>query len=65
MMTKLLKAGDVAERLAVSPATIRRWIFDGRIPTVRVGAAVRIREEDIQAMVRLGYTPVRRGVGGK
>ncbi len=65
MMTRLLKTVEVAQRLALSPATIRRWILDRRLPTVRVGAAVRIREEDLEALVRMGYTPVRRGVAGK
>ena len=65
MMTKLLKPGDVADRLAVAPATVRRWIFDGRLPTVRVGAAVRIREEDLEALVRMGYTPIQAKVRRK
>ena len=65
MGSRLLKTADVAERLAVSPATIRKWIFAGRLPTVHVGRAVRVREEDIEALVRMGYTPVRRGAAGK
>ena len=59
-MTKLLKAGEVAERLAVSPVTVRKWIFAGRLPTVRLGRAVRVKEEDIEALVRMGYKPVAR-----
>lgn len=60
-MTKLIKPTEVAERLAVSPATVRKWIFAGRLPTVRLGRAVRVREEDIETLIRIGYAPLRRG----
>jgi excisionase family DNA binding protein len=58
MQTKLLRPGEVAQRLAVSPLTIRKWIHLGQLPVVRLGRAVRIREEDIEAMIRLGYEPI-------
>lgn len=63
-MTKLLKPLEVAERLSVSPLTVRKWIFAKRLPVVRVGRSVRVREEDLEALIRLGYeplAPVRRG----
>ncbi len=63
-MTKLLKPEEVAERLSVSPLTVRKWIFSKRIPVVRIGRAVRVREEDLEALVRFGYeslAPTRRG----
>ncbi len=62
-MTKLLRISDVADRLAVSPLTVRKWVFQKRLPIVRVGRAVRVREEDLDALVRLGYEPLVIGGG--
>ncbi len=39
--------GQVAARLAVSQATVRRLVAAAQIPAVRVGR--RLREEDVQA----------------
>ncbi len=62
-MTKLLNITEVAERLAVSPLTIRKWVFEQRLPVVRVGRSVRIREQDLEALVSFGFQPARRGRG--
>lgn len=61
MTTKLLKAGEVAERLGLSPLTVRKWIFERRLPVVRIGRAVRVREEDVEALIRFGLQPLRGG----
>jgi excisionase family DNA binding protein len=45
---KLLTVQDVAERLAVSPRTVKRVLASGELPVVRLGRAVRIREEDLR-----------------
>jgi excisionase family DNA binding protein len=56
-MTKLLKPTDTAQRLSIAPATVRKWIHEGRLPVVRLGRAVRIREEDVDALARFGGVP--------
>jgi excisionase family DNA binding protein len=44
----LLTVRQAADRLAVSPPTLRRHIRAGRLPAVRVGpAAVRIRADEV------------------
>ena len=58
-MTRLLKPAEVATRLAVSQTTVRKWIFLRKLPVVRVGRAVRVREEDLEALIRFGYQPLR------
>ncbi len=65
-MTRLLKPAEVATRLAVSQTTVRKWIFLRKLPVVRVGRTVRVREEDLEALIRLGYQPLRdeRRLGG-
>ena len=57
VMTKLIKADQVAERLSVAPATIRKWIHFGWLPVVRLGRSVRVREEDCDALARFGGLP--------
>lgn len=41
----LLSVREAAARLAVSPATVRRWIAGGEMPALRIGNSVRIDPE--------------------
>jgi excisionase family DNA binding protein len=43
----LLTVREVAERLHLHPITVRRLIASGRLAAVRIGRAVRVREEDV------------------
>ncbi|MBI3988179.1 MAG: helix-turn-helix domain-containing protein [candidate division NC10 bacterium] len=61
MMTKLLRPEEAAARLLVSPLTIRKWIFARRLPVVKLGRSVRIREQDLEALINFGYQPLQRG----
>jgi excisionase family DNA binding protein len=58
---RLMRVDEAAERLGLKPATIRKMIFRREIPVVRpTKRAVRIREDDVEALIRLGLTPSRR-----
>jgi excisionase family DNA binding protein len=46
---KLLTIEQVAERLEVSPRTVRRWISAGALAVHRFGRTVRISEPDLTA----------------
>ena len=46
---------QAANRLAVSSATVRRLIAKRELPVVRVGRCVRLRGDDLDALVRRGY----------
>jgi excisionase family DNA binding protein len=55
----LMKLGEVARWLGVSEKTVRRYVKSGELPSVFVGNAYRISEEDIaeylkRARVRVG-----------
>ncbi len=59
-MVRLLRVDEVAERLGLKPSTIRKMIWRREIPVVRpTKRAVRIREEDVAAIIRLGLTQAR------
>ncbi|MBM4231786.1 MAG: helix-turn-helix domain-containing protein [Gammaproteobacteria bacterium] len=48
----LLTEHDIARRLAISIATVRRWRI-GRtgVPFIKLGASVRYRPEDLRAYI--------------
>jgi excisionase family DNA binding protein len=50
-LPRLRTIREAAERLKVSTRSIRRWIDLGEIPVFRLGRAVRISEEDLQAFL--------------
>lgn len=45
----LLSVREAAARLAVSSATVRRWIATGELPALRIGSSVRIDPERLSA----------------
>ncbi len=55
-MNGLVSLEHAASLLACSPAMLRKWASTGRLPTVKVGRLTRIRQEDIEAWVRLGLS---------
>jgi excisionase family DNA binding protein len=48
MATKLLTARDVAAMLNLHPITVYRWARQLRIPSVKIGYALRFRPEQIE-----------------
>ena len=50
----LLTEGEVAERLGVSPRTVRRWRGRGLLPFVKIAGTVRIRLSDLDRVSRPG-----------
>ena len=54
---QLLTVPQVAERLGLKPATIRRRILERRLPYVKLGRAVRIPVEAIDELIASSYRP--------
>lgn len=54
MLAQLLTVREVAERLAVSTATVHNLCARGRLRFVRVGAAVRIDPASLEAFLASG-----------
>lgn len=53
-MEKLLNVAKVAKQLSLAEGTVRRYERLGVIPSVRIGAAVRFREEEIDIFMKSG-----------
>jgi len=49
-----VNANDAAEILGVHPETLRRWVREGRIPAVKVGARLRISRATINDLLTHG-----------
>lgn len=49
---KLMKAVEVAQRLDISKAMAFQLMQRGQIPTIRVGQAIRVRQQDLEEFIR-------------
>ena len=59
---RLLRVEEAAHRLGLKTSTARKLIHLGQIPAVRpTKRAVRVREEDVDALIRVGYRPRQEG----
>ncbi len=60
MFEKLLTPEEAAERMVVSPKTVRDWLRQGKLKGVKTGKLWRIRENDLAEFVaRNTYGAVR------
>jgi excisionase family DNA binding protein len=50
----LLLPEEASERWRLSPRTIRELVRTGRLPGVRIGRAIRLRPQDVEAVEREG-----------
>jgi excisionase family DNA binding protein len=50
-MVTLLRAQDVADRLACSKRTAFKLMASGAFPVVRIGTMVRVRPDDLDAYI--------------
>jgi excisionase family DNA binding protein len=57
---RLLTIPGASERLGLKPSTMRFWIWTRRIDHVKVGRAVRLREDTIQEVIEQGMVPAMR-----
>ncbi|MFG0313129.1 MAG: helix-turn-helix domain-containing protein [Phycisphaerales bacterium] len=51
---RLLKAADVARRLAISTRLVWRFRAEGKLPAVQIGGATRFRLSDVERFIREG-----------
>jgi excisionase family DNA binding protein len=58
VINRLLTGSEIASILNVSKAFAYQLMRNGEIPTVRLGRAVRVRPEDLQAFVKKNLTAI-------
>ena len=58
--TQLVNVNEAAQFLAVSPSTLYGWVWQRRIPFVKVGRAVRFDMADLERFVTQNRIEVRR-----
>jgi len=51
MDKKMMTVDEVAEFLAVSPSSVRRYVDRGELPVVRFGGSVRFDSDDVERLV--------------
>jgi excisionase family DNA binding protein len=54
---KLLTLKEAADRLAISLATIRSWVWHRKIEVVKIGRCVRIKEEVLDDLISRSTVP--------
>ena len=63
-MDRLLTVREAASMLSCSQAAIRKWMYQRRLPRVKVGRLTRVSMRDLNAFVsqdtKAGHTPVSR-----
>ncbi len=53
-MDRLLSIKQAAELLSCSEGAIRKWVYQRRLPCVKVGRLTRLRPRDLEALVAKG-----------
>jgi len=54
MIENLLTIPEAAKTLRISSHTLRSWIFQKKVPVVRLGRRVLFREKDLEKMIEKG-----------
>jgi len=54
-MEKLLSVKEAAEMLNISIHTVRAWLFQRRLPFVRLGRRIGLRSDDIDSFITKNY----------
>jgi excisionase family DNA binding protein len=57
---RLLTIPEAADRLGLKPATVRFWIWTRKIDYVKIGRAVRVRDDAIQDVIDAGTVSAKR-----
>lgn len=55
---KYYRPEDIAEILTLHPATIRKWIRQGKLKAVKLGKVWRVTEEDLRVFLKQDQSQV-------
>jgi excisionase family DNA binding protein len=57
---RLLTAQEFADRLGIKRSTAYQWAYERRLPTVKLGRALRFRESEVEKLIRRNERPAIR-----
>ncbi len=60
-MDQLVSVPDAAKQLACAEASVRKWLTQNRLRRIKVGRLTRIRQHDLDAIIRGGLTSSDKG----
>ncbi len=60
-MQELLNLKEGAKELKLSIHTLRAWVFQKRLPFVRLGRRVLLRREDLENLINENLVEARKG----
>ena len=52
--SQLVTVEEAARMLACTPAAIRKWVYQKRLPSVKVGRLTRLKLEDVERVASMG-----------
>jgi excisionase family DNA binding protein len=55
----LLRVGEFAASLRITPACVRRWIRESKVTVVKLGRLVRIPSTEVERIISIGTRPAR------
>jgi len=55
VVENLFTVPETSKLLKISPHTLRSWIFQRKVPVVRLGRRVFFREKDLEEMIKKGF----------
>ncbi len=58
VIAMLMGVDETAAFLGLRPATVRRWVFERRLPSVKLGRRVLIRRDVLEDLIRRSERPV-------
>jgi excisionase family DNA binding protein len=61
-MQELLNLKEGAQELRLSIHTLRAWVFQKRLPVVRLGRRVLLRREDLENLINKNFVEARKEI---
>lgn len=63
MAERVVRIPDAADRLGMKPSTVYNWCYERKIPSVKLGGVLGIRESVLDDLICKAERPVRKKKG--
>ncbi len=58
----LLDADEAAKYVKLAPTTLRRWAWEGKVPSVKLGRRLLFRRESLEEFIKANERPAITGL---